>query len=82
MVLNYIWIAFFLIGFLFALGQLVFSGNTSIFNTLVEFLPIGIYAKDKQGRKTLANDTDLMFMSAENESEILNKTDLEIRYKC
>ena len=36
MVLNYIWIAFFLVGFLFALGQLIFSGNTSIFNTLVD----------------------------------------------
>jgi spore maturation protein SpmA len=35
MVLNYIWIAFFLIGFLFALGQLIFSGNTQIFNELV-----------------------------------------------
>jgi spore maturation protein SpmA len=35
MVLNYIWIAFFLIGFLFALGQLIFTGNTHIFNELV-----------------------------------------------
>ena len=35
MVLNYIWIAFFLIGFLFALGQLIFAGNTQIFNDLV-----------------------------------------------
>jgi spore maturation protein SpmA len=35
MVLNYIWIAFFLIGFLFALGQLLFVGNTQIFNELV-----------------------------------------------
>lgn len=36
MALNYIWIAFFLIGFLFALGQLIFSGNTQIFNELVD----------------------------------------------
>ncbi len=35
MALNYIWIAFFLIGFLVALGQLIFSGNTQIFNDLV-----------------------------------------------
>jgi spore maturation protein SpmA len=35
MVLNYIWIAFFLIGFLFALGQLIFAANTQIFNELV-----------------------------------------------
>jgi len=35
MVLNYIWIAFFLIGFVVALFQLIFSGNTQIFNELV-----------------------------------------------
>ena len=35
MVLNYIWIAFFLIGFIVALGQLIFAGNTHIFNELV-----------------------------------------------
>lgn len=35
MALNYIWIAFFLIGFIVALGQLIFAGNTQIFNDLV-----------------------------------------------
>jgi spore maturation protein SpmA len=35
MALNYIWIAFFLIGFVVALGQLIFAGNTQIFNELV-----------------------------------------------
>lgn len=35
MALNYIWIAFFLIGFLVALGQLIFAGNAQIFNELV-----------------------------------------------
>jgi spore maturation protein SpmA len=36
MALNYIWIAFFLIGFVVALGQLIFAGNTQIFNELVK----------------------------------------------
>lgn len=35
MALNYIWIAFFLIGFVVALGKLLISGNTQIFNDLV-----------------------------------------------
>jgi spore maturation protein SpmA len=35
MALNYIWIAFFLIGFLVAVGRLVFAGDTQIFNDLV-----------------------------------------------
>jgi spore maturation protein SpmA len=35
MALNYIWIAFFLVGFIVALGQLIFSGNTQIFNEMI-----------------------------------------------
>jgi len=35
MALNYIWIAFFLLAFLFALGQLIFTGNTEVFNEMV-----------------------------------------------
>lgn len=35
MALNYIWIAFFLIGFVFALIQLIFMGNADIFNEMV-----------------------------------------------
>jgi spore maturation protein SpmA len=36
MALNYIWIAFFLIGFVFALIQLIFNGDTQVFNRIVE----------------------------------------------
>jgi len=35
MALNYIWIAFFLIGFIVALAQLIFAGNTQIFNDMI-----------------------------------------------
>jgi spore maturation protein SpmA len=35
MTLNYIWIAFFLVGFVVALGKLVFTGNMQIFNDMV-----------------------------------------------
>jgi spore maturation protein SpmA len=35
MALNYIWIAFFLVGFAVALGKLVFTGNIQIFNDMV-----------------------------------------------
>lgn len=38
MVLNYVWILFFVIGFLIALCKLIFLGDTEIFNTLVEGL--------------------------------------------
>ena len=45
MVLNYIWIAFFLIGFAVALFQLIFAGNTQIFNELVN----AVFANAKTG---------------------------------
>ncbi|MDR0989584.1 MAG: hypothetical protein LBM06_09060 [Prevotellaceae bacterium] len=35
MVLNYIWVAFFVIAFVVALGKLLFTGNTEIFTELV-----------------------------------------------
>ena len=35
MVLNYIWIGFFLVAFLFALGQLIFTGNVEVFSDMV-----------------------------------------------
>jgi spore maturation protein SpmA len=35
MALNYIWIAFFVIGFVVALGQFVFAGNAQIFNDII-----------------------------------------------
>ncbi len=35
MALNYIWIAFFLLAFIFALGQLIFTGNTEVFSEMV-----------------------------------------------
>jgi len=45
MALNYIWIAFFIIGFLVALGQLIFMGNTQIFNELVN----SVFSNAKSG---------------------------------
>jgi spore maturation protein SpmA len=45
MALNYIWIAFFIIGFIVALGQLIFGGNTQIFNEMVN----SVFANAKTG---------------------------------
>jgi spore maturation protein SpmA len=45
MALNYIWIAFFLIGFLYALGRLIFAGDIQIFNDLVS----AVFANAKTG---------------------------------
>src|ERR1051325_376721 len=36
MILNYIWVAFFIIAFIVALGKLIFLGDTEVFGKLVE----------------------------------------------
>ena len=36
MVLNYIWIAFFLVAFVFALVRLIFMGDTEIFPAIMD----------------------------------------------
>lgn len=36
MVLNYIWIAFFILAFLFAVVQMVFFGNTAVFSDIID----------------------------------------------
>lgn len=36
MVLNYIWIAFFVVAFVFGLGELLFAGNTTVFGDMVQ----------------------------------------------
>lgn len=36
MVLNYIWIAFFLLAFVFALAQMIFLGNTEVFSDIID----------------------------------------------
>ena len=45
MVLNYIWIAFFVIGFIVATLQLIIGGNTQIFNDIIN----SIFANAKTG---------------------------------
>ena len=58
MVLNYIWIAFFAIAFLVALGETLFDGNlailTSISNTRYDELSGQLYAKMSADRKTIS----------------------------
>lgn len=48
-----------------------------LLRTLVDNLPDAIYAKDMEGRKTLANPADLNNLHCETESEALGKNDFD-----
>lgn len=45
---------------------------------LIDHLPLNIYVKDLQSRKTLANKSEVTFVGASHESEVLGKTDYEL----
>ena len=49
-----------------------------LLRTVIDNLPLAAYAKDLQGRKTMTNPSDLAWMGAQNEREVLGKTDAEI----
>ncbi len=48
-----------------------------LLRTIVDNLPTAIYAKDLEGRKILANRTDLDNSGVQNEAEVLGKTDFD-----
>lgn len=49
-----------------------------LLRTIIDNLPAAIYAKDRQGRKILANRKDLENQGAKSEEEVLGKTDFDI----
>ncbi len=52
-----------------------------LLRTVIENLPVAIYVKDKNLRKTLTNKTDLSNLGAENELQVIGKTDYDFYSK-
>jgi PAS domain S-box-containing protein len=53
------------------------ANEQALLHALVDHLPAAIYLKDLEGRKTLANRTELDYMGATSEAEVLGKTDFD-----
>ena len=49
-----------------------------LLRTIIDNIPINIYAKDLQFRKTLANVSEIKFLGKKTESEVIGKTDFEL----
>lgn len=54
------------------------SRERILLRTLIDNLPVSVYVKDIEGRKILANKTDLRYMGLNSEEEALGKTDFDI----
>ncbi len=49
-----------------------------LLRTVIDTLPMVVYAKDPQGRKTMTNPHDLALVGARSPEEVLGKTDYEL----
>ncbi len=54
-----------------------FKNERILLRTIIDNLPDGIYVKDTECRKILANQADLEYMGCKNESEAIGKTDFD-----
>ena len=50
----------------------------NLLRAIIDLVPDAIYAKDREGRKTLANPTDVGYMGLRSEAEALGVSDAEI----
>jgi len=48
-----------------------------LLRTILQTVPVAVYAKDVFGRKTHTNPTDLRYLVAQSEEEVLGKTDFD-----
>jgi len=53
------------------------QNERSLLRTLIDNIPDSIYSKDLACRKTLANLTELLFLGAKSESEVVGRDDFE-----
>src|SRR6516164_6725121 len=54
------------------------SQERQILHTLIDNLPDGIYAKDLNGRKIMANPADVKNCSCDSVSQVIGKTDFDL----
>jgi len=59
-------------------AEIKLSDERRLLRTIIDNVPISIYAKDLQFRKTLANTSELKRVGALVEEDVLGKTDFEI----
>jgi PAS domain S-box-containing protein len=58
--------------------QTQLSHERSLLRTLIDNLPDGIYAKDIEARKVIANSADLEVLGCQTEDEAIGKTDFDL----
>lgn len=58
--------------------QQALQQERNLLKSLIEILPVSVYVKDADGKKTLANKLDVRFTGRSSEADILGKSDYEL----
>ncbi|MFA5803474.1 MAG: PAS domain S-box protein [Melioribacteraceae bacterium] len=56
----------------------ILSNERTLLRTIIDFIPDAIYAKDINGRKILANKTEIQLSGRNGEDEVIGKTDFDL----
>lgn len=59
-------------------AELQIANERKLLRTIIDNIPMNIYAKDLDFRKTLANKQEIMHLGLISESDVLGKTDFEL----
>jgi two-component system cell cycle sensor histidine kinase/response regulator CckA len=59
-------------------AEIQLKAERNLLRTLIDNLPDGIYAKDTEGRKVLANPANYKRLGRKSEAEVLGKTDFDL----
>ena len=54
------------------------SKERILLRTIIDNIPVNIYAKDRESRKTLANRAEWEYLGGQQEADVLNKSDHDI----
>lgn len=60
------------------LSEQLLDAERATLKTIIDNVPVCIYMKDLQSRKTLVNKEEMKFCGVENEEEIIGKSDIDI----
>lgn len=59
-------------------AEAALQNERTLFRTIIDLIPDGVYVKDIHGKKILANPTEVYFSRKDSEAQIIGKTDWQL----
>ncbi|WP_158799655.1 PAS domain S-box protein [Pedobacter sp. L105] len=58
--------------------RLMISDERKLLRTLIDNLPISVYIKDREFKRTMVNRSEIIYMNGSSENDLLGKTDFDL----